>query len=140
MVCASNVNFIFDVSGYYSADLTGVTFHAVTPARILNSTVFTAGVKQTITMAGLGGLAADAAGVTGNLTASAPAAVGYMTAMPTIPPGIPPVSTLNFPAGDLRSNGMACGLTPGTGTLDLEYSAAGSPTVTVVFDVTGFFQ
>jgi hypothetical protein len=47
-------------------------------------------------------------------------------------------STLNFPLGDTRANGVTVALGTG-GTLSVTYVAAAGKTVQVIFDVTGYF-
>ena len=49
-----------------------------------------------------------------------------------------PSSTLNFPVGDNRANGVTVALAPG-GTLSVTYAAAAGGGTHVVFDVTGYF-
>jgi hypothetical protein len=52
----------------------------------------------------------------------------------------PTSSTLNFPVGDNRANGVTVALGAG-GTLSATYVAAtAGPTAQVIFDVTGYFQ
>jgi hypothetical protein len=135
---AYTVDFNFDLTGYYTYDATGYGFHAIAPARVLSSTVFNAQVKQTISVAGPNVVPAGATGVTGNITVISSTVAGYVSVMPTLPSGTPPISTVNLPVNDIRSNGVACGLA-GADQFDIVFWA-GSYHVNVLFDVTGYFQ
>ena len=72
----ATTHMVFDVTGYYTADLTGAKFVPITPARLLdsrNGTGFLAGSflansPRTFTVAGQGGVPGSAKGVTGNIT------------------------------------------------------------------------
>jgi hypothetical protein len=76
--------------------------------------------------------------VTGNLTVTSQTSLGYLY----IGPGAvnnPTTSTLNFPKGDDRANGVIVAL-GGGGTLSITYVAPTSgPTAQAIFDVTGYF-
>jgi hypothetical protein len=65
----------------------------------------------------------------------------YVTIAPSLTSGIQPsTSTINFPAGDTRANGLTVSLAAG-GTLDaMAWSANAADTVNVIFDVTGYFS
>jgi hypothetical protein len=78
-----------------------------------------------------------AVAVTGNLTVAGGAAKGYFALTPTQPTGIPGVSTLNFPPGDNRANGVTVQLGAG-GELWVTFVGRNG-TANVVFDVTGYF-
>ena len=75
--------------------------------------------------------------VTGNLTVTAQSAAGYVFLGPT-PIASPTSSTLNFPSGDTRANGVTVALGP-TGSLSATYGAPPGATTHLVFDVTGYF-
>jgi hypothetical protein len=131
---------IFDVTGYYTSGLGGATYHPrTTPAhaRVLDS-------RSAIGVAGpfqarqpdsfqvtqypgdpysYGDLPSSAVAVTGNLTVVNQMCRGYLTIAPgdTLTPEVPPeTSTINFPVGDTRANGVTAGLSP-SGRLDLVY-------------------
>jgi hypothetical protein len=128
---------------------TGATYHTVTPARVLDSrlnlggSLFVARTKQTVTIAnGASGVPADALAVTGNVTIVSQTVNGYVTVAPNLTSGVTPAtSTLNFPLGDIRANGITVPLASG-GKLDFMYWVPGSGyyTVQVIFDVTGYFE
>jgi serine protease len=74
--------------------------------------------------------------VTGNLTVTGQTSAGYAYIGPQ-PLADPPSSTLNFPWGDTRANGLTVALGPG-GALSATYGYAGA--THLVFDVTGYFR
>jgi hypothetical protein len=144
---ADTVNVIFDVTGYFSSDATGATYHTLTPARVLDSRIslgaglFHSQTKQTFTVAtAASGVPTSAVAVTGNVTIVGQARNGYVTVAPSLTSGVqPPTSTINFPVGDIRANGITVPLAPG-GKLDAMYwSSSTADTVNVIFDVTGYF-
>ena len=137
---------IFDVTGYFTPDTSGATYHGVTPTRILDTRDGTGGlsgpfgnqVSRTFTVAGAGPVPANAIAVTGNVSVTGQTNAGFLAVGP-IATNSPSTSTLNFPAGDDRANAVTVALGAG-GTLSITY-AAGPPAATaqVLFDVTGYF-
>jgi hypothetical protein len=144
---SDTVNVLFDVTGYFANDTIGATFHAVTPGRVLDSrtglgaATFTSRTKQGFQVSGLFGVPDGAVAVTGNVTVVGQTALGYVTAAPSLTSGVQPgTSTINFPNGDIRANGISVPL-GGGGKLDAMYWAGStSDTVNVLFDVTGYFS
>jgi preprotein translocase subunit SecG len=140
----STAHVIFDVTGYFTPDMTGATYHALTPARILDtrngtglSGVFGSHSARTFGVAGAGGVPANATAVTGNLTVTSQTSGGYLYIGPNATNN-PTSSTLNFPLADDRANGVTVAL--GAGTLSVTYVGSTSPaTAHVIFDVTGYF-
>ncbi len=136
---------IFDVTGYFTPDASGATYHALTPARILDSRygtglsgAFSSHVARTFTVRGHGNVPANATAITGNLTVTQQTSGGFLFAGP-IAMNNPTSSTLNFPMNDDRANAVTVALS-GTGTLSITYAAATSgPTAQVILDVTGYF-
>ena len=136
---------IFDVTGYFVADTSGSTYVALAPARILDSRSGLGGVvgpigshdARTFQVVGRGGVPTDAVAVTGNLTVTGQNSSGYLYLGPT-PLDDPTSSTLNFPLGDDRANGVTVAL--GEGTLSVTFVApSAGKTTQVIFDVTGYF-
>jgi hypothetical protein len=117
----------------------------VTPARILDtrtgnglSGAFVARTVRAFQVAGRGGVPAGASAVTGNLTVTGQNAAGWLTIGPDAS-SIGSFSTLNFPVGDNRANGVTVSLGPG-GTLSVVYDGTPTGATThVIFDVTGYF-
>ena len=136
---------LLDVTGYYVAGLTGAKFYPLAPDRVLDSRYdiglegkFTANSARTLATAARVGVPADAIAVTGNLTVVGQTKGGYVS-MTRTTTGSPTTSTLNFPAGDTRANGVTGPLTP-TGTVGLVYRAAAGSTTNLLLDVTGYFR
>ncbi|MGH2463345.1 MAG: PKD domain-containing protein [Candidatus Limnocylindria bacterium] len=118
------------------------TYLPLEPARLLDtrfgnglSGPFSANLPRTFQVTGRGGVPANATAVTGNLTVTAQTGAGYVYLGPS-PIASPPTSTLNFPLGDTRANGVTMALGPG-GTLSVTFGYTG--TTHLVFDVTGYF-
>jgi len=78
---------------------------------------------------------AGAAAITGNLTAVSNGA-GFLAVTPD-PAAKPGTSTLNFPSGDIRANNLIAPLSA-AGSIALTFAGSGS--VAVVLDVTGYFM
>jgi hypothetical protein len=141
----SSAQVIFDVTGYFTPDATGATYHALAPARLLDSrngtggtTIFSSHVAQQFQVTGSGGVPSNATAVTGNLTVTQQSSLGFLYLGPN-PANSPTSSNLNFPVRDDRANAVTVALGPG-GVLWVTYAAPtlGS-TAQVIFDVTGFF-
>lgn len=120
------------------------TFVPLTPARLLDSRFgnglsgkFSANTPRTFQVSDRGGVPANATAVTGNLTVTGQNAAGYAFLGPD-PLANPTSSTLNFPLGDNRANGVTVALGAG-GTLSITYGASSGATADFVFDVTGYF-
>jgi hypothetical protein len=137
---------VFDLTGYFTADSSGSRYVPLVPARILDSRTGTGGILGLIgehsphafQVAGAGGVPANASAVTGNLTVTGQTSLGYLFVGP-VPMVDPTSSTLNFPAGDDRANGVTVALGAG-GTLSVTFVApTGGQSTYVVFDVTGYF-
>ncbi len=136
---------VFDVTGYFTPDATGATYHALTPVRLLDSRsgngltgAFKTKVARTVQVTNRGGVPANATAVTGTLTVTGQTGAGYLYLGP-VATSAPTSSTLNFPTGDTRANGVTVALGSG-GTLSITYVARTSGrTAHVVFDVTGYF-
>jgi len=124
---------------------TGSTYHALTPARLLDTRIgnglagpFVSHVARTFQVTGRGGVPGNATAVTGNLTVVGQTAPGYLFLGP-VATNNPTSSTLNFPLGDARANGVTVAL-GASGTLSATYVAGTlSPHTQVLFDVTGYF-
>ena len=121
------------------------TYHALTPARILDTRngiglaggALVSHVAQTFAVTGQGGVPAGATAVTGNLTVTGQTSLGYLSIGPNATNN-PTSSTLNFPVGDDRANGVTVALGAG-GTLSLTYVATAGATAHAIFDVSGYF-
>ena len=136
---------VFDVTGYFVSDSGGATYVPLNPARILDTRNGTglsgpssSHAARTFAAAGHGGVPSNAVAVTGNLTVTAQTGPGYLFLGPTAM-NDPTSSTLNFPVGDDRANGVSVALSAG-GTLSVTFVAPNpGPIAHVIFDVTGYF-
>jgi hypothetical protein len=143
---------ILDVTGYFALDSTGSTYHSISPNRIVDTRVpqglparLKSGITQTFAVTGLfdksdpRNVPNDASAITGNLTVTGQTSSGYLSLIDAVRGGAPVVSTLNFPTGDTRANGVTLPLGPG-GTLSVTFFGASGATAQVIFDVTGYFS
>jgi hypothetical protein len=136
---------IFDVTGYFVPNSSGATYFPLNPSRILDTRSATglAGpstshAARTFAVSGRGGVPASVPAVTGNLTVTGQTSNGYLYLGP-VAMNDPTSSTLNFPVGDDRANGVTVALGAG-GTLSVTFVApAPGPIAHVIFDVTGYF-
>ncbi|HET9520772.1 MAG TPA: hypothetical protein VFO73_07000 [Candidatus Limnocylindrales bacterium] len=135
---------IVDVTGYFLADDSGATYATVTPARILDSRTgtgvtgkFLASEPRSFPVWGAGGVPPDAVAVTGNLTITNQTKAGFVSLTP-LEAANPTTSTLNFPLGDNRANGVTVPLSA-NGSLAAVYVAAAGGTADLLFDVTGYY-
>jgi glucose/arabinose dehydrogenase len=141
----ASTQLVFDVTGYFIDDASGATFVPLNPARFVDTRYgtglngrFFANTPRTFQVAGVGGVPGDAVAVTGNLTVTKQTQPGFVSLGPD-PLASPTTSTLNFPVGDNRANGVTVAHSP-TGTLSATYSAPGGASTQLVFDVTGYFH
>jgi hypothetical protein len=136
---------IFDVTGFFTADTSGSTYHPLSPTRILDSRNGTGGISSPLsshvaaTFQVTGSLVpAGATAITGNLTVTGQTSLGFLFLGPSAADN-PTSSTLNFPVGDDRANAVTVALS-GAGRLSVTYAAPTlGPTAHVILDVTGYF-
>ena len=141
----SSVDVILDITGYFTPDGTGLSFHPVVPARVLNSAAnvglvgpFSHNVGRTMVIQGLGQVPTGAAGIAGNLTLVAPSSGGYCFVAPSLS-GTPKSSTINTSAGVTAANGFDVAL-DGAGQLTLIWEGAAGSTANLQLDITGYWQ
>jgi hypothetical protein len=142
-----SANAIFDVTGYFTPDTSGATYHALNPTRVLDTRNATGGLSGPFTnhaartfqvTSGSSGVPAGATAVTGNLTVTGQTSNGYLFIGP-VAANNPTSSTLNFPVGDDRANAVTVALGAG-GTLAITFVApSNGPSAQAIFDVTGYF-
>jgi PKD repeat protein len=143
MASGGSTHVLLDVTGYFRVATDGTTFYEKTPVRVLDSRVgtglsgaFVPSVPRTLSIAGANNIPAAARAITGNLTVVGQTRAGYLSITPN-PTATPTTSTLNFPVGDTRANGVTVPLN-GTGDLSIVYKASGG-SAHVILDVTGYF-
>ena len=139
---------VLDVTGYFTTKpATGLAFYPLNPSRIMDSRttlnsglsgVFHANTARTLPVGGHWGVPTDAGAVAGNLTVVGQTAAGYVAMTPD-PTNKPSTSTLNFPLGDIRANGVF-GPINGAGKASFVYMAAPGKTTNLILDLSGYFR
>jgi subtilase family serine protease len=141
----NTTDLVFDVTGFYTADLTGSAYVPITPIRLLDSrygngvsSKLVANQPATLQVGGRATIPLTATAISGNLTVTnetsswaifvGPDAVAYPTS-----------STLNFVKGDVKANGLTVSLSGGGGIYATYMSNRGN-TTQLVLDVTGYFR
>jgi hypothetical protein len=140
----NTTDLVFDVTGYFTPDTSGATYHAMTPTRLLDTRVanglsakLAANTPATFQVSGRAGIPANATAVTGNLTVVDETSAWAVFLGPDPNPS-PTSSTINFTTGDILANGLDVALSSG-GTLSATYISTTGATTDLVFDVTGYF-
>jgi hypothetical protein len=77
--------------------------------------------------------------ITGNLTVTGQSRGGYVSVTPT-PTANPTTSTINFPSGDVRANGVVSMVDTSSGEVSLTFTSASGETVELLLDVSGYFH
>ena len=140
----SSADVIFDVTGFFTADLSGLRFHPVAPERHLNSAgglgltgVFTSKTSRTLGVGAVARVPADAAGIAGNLTVVNPTSNGFAFISPATV-AVPASSTVNTNTGVACANGFDVALDSG-GVALIWVGTVGS-TADLQLDVTGYWK
>ncbi len=136
---------ILDVTGYFRNDASGLAFVPLTPTRTVD-TRFDKGIvnplqhgaPKSFTVRGAGGVDTDADAFTGNVTITGQTAAGYVSVTPT-PVANPTTSTINFPKGDTRANGLAAPINNADGKASAVFKASSGKSEFIV-DITGYFH
>ncbi len=140
----SSADVIFDVTGYFTVDLTGLSFYPIAPARLLDtatgrglSGAFTNRTSRTLTVGGVGAIPADARGISGNLTIVNPSSAGFAFVSPATV-ATPTSSTLNANPKQTIANGFDVALS--SGNLALIWCGTVGSTAGLELDVTGYWK
>jgi hypothetical protein len=140
----SSADVIFDVTGYFTADLTGVKFYPIPPARLLDTSTgegltgtFTNRTSRPLTVGGVGVIDASAAGIAGNLTVVNPSSGGFAFISPAAVAS-PTSSTLNVNANQTIANGFDVALS--SGSVALIWCGTVGSTSDLQLDVTGYWK
>jgi hypothetical protein len=143
----ARTDLILDVTGYYLPSGTGLAFFPLDPGRIVDtrSGAVLSGLTgsllssspRTLDTAGHWGVGSAASAVTGNLTITGQTHSGYVSITPT-PNANPTTSTINFPLGDTRGNGVTVPLN--SGDMSFVYKGTAGKRTHVILDVTGYFE
>jgi spore germination protein YaaH len=141
----STTDLVFDVTGYYAADATGVRFVPITPARLLDSRIgvglagkIKANAPRTFQINSRVSLPANATAISGNVTVVNETGSWAVYVGP-IQIVKPTTSTLNFRRGDVRANGLTVILGGNPGSLSVTYMSSAGNTTDLVLDVTGYY-
>ncbi len=117
------------------------------PVRVLSSATgvglagkFVANMPRTLIIGdgGASGVPTTATAVTGNLTLVNPSKAGYASVTKD-PTPTPATSTINFPTGSVRANGVFAPLDTNH-ALSIVYKAGGAAVTDVILDITGYFE
>jgi hypothetical protein len=140
----STADVIFDVTGYFVSGAGGLKYYPITPVRDLDSSIgtglagtFATGTARPLTVAGLGGVPADATGISGNLTVLSPSSAGYGFIAPTIV-GSPTSSTLNSTTGLAVANGFDVAMS--AGKVSIIWMGTVGSHANFSLDVTGYWK
>jgi hypothetical protein len=135
---------LLDVTGYFLENNAGATYFALDPVRLLDTRVgngltgpLPSHTVKSFDIAGRGGVPGNATAVTGNLATVNQTAAGFLTLGPAVEDN-PSTSTLNFPVGDVRGNGVTVALAD-DGSLSVVYIAGAGKTTDVILDITGYY-
>lgn len=142
----SKAHVVFDVTGYFVAGDADAGYTPITPVRVLDSRpggvglygAFQMGVPRKLVVAGANGIPNDAVAITANLTVVGQTRAGYVSVTPASDAS-PDTSTINFPVGDTRANGLTADLDDG-GDVWLVYVAGASASTHLILDVTGYYR
>ena len=120
------------------------TYVPLDPTRILDTRIglglsrgFVSKTPRSFGVAGTIPIPTGAIAVTGNLTVTGQTSAGFVTLGPSVGAS-PSFSTVNFPKGDNRANGVTVALAA-DGTLGAVFVGASKATTHLLFDVTGYF-
>jgi hypothetical protein len=148
-VTGAQTHVILDVTGYFVHDLTGLRFVPMNPARIMDTrssavlsqlhNPFNANSARVLAVDFHWGVPPGTDAVSGNLTVTGQTGGGFVAVSPTAPPPVPATSTLNFPLGDSRANGLVAPLN-GSGDTFLVYVGATGKKTDLILDLSGYFE
>jgi hypothetical protein len=140
----NRADLVFDVTGYFTADSSGDTYHPVDPVRLLDtrsdnglSGKFHANTARVFTIAGRGTVPSNATAITANVTAVNETSSWAVYVGPD-PIDHPTTSTVNFSGQQVQANSLVVALSD-TGTLSATYMSKSGNTTDLVLDVTGYF-
>jgi hypothetical protein len=141
----SSTHIIFDVTGYFLSEGGAYRFVAVNPTRLLDSRTgngrsgaFVSASPANVAIAGRTPVPADAKAIAANLTVVGQTTAGYAFVGPTAS-APPAASTLNFPIGDVRANGLTVALS-GSGAVGVVWMGGGGAKAHLILDVGGYWR
>ncbi len=142
---SNTTNLVFDVTGYFTKDATGDTYHPMNPVRELDSRAaangfsgkLVAATPRSFQVTGRNGIPIDAKAVTGNITAVGSTG-GWAVYLGPVSLAAPTTSAVNFGANQVTGNNLTVQLSP-TGALFATLMGPTASTTDLVFDVTGYY-
>ncbi len=138
---------VFDLSGYFTPDMTGSTFHRLGPLRLVDSrsgvgasSPLSSGVPRSLMIVGLYGIPVGATAITGTLTVANPTHSGDVALTPVRPPETATaVSSLDSTTTDSRATTVTTSL-GADGMLWATFDTGRlSDTIDIIFDLAGYF-
>ena len=140
----AHTDLVFDVTGYFTADATGLRYVSLVPSTLVDTRTatgltgkVTANTPRTFAVRGHAGVAANAAGITGIISVVNQTSPWALFVGP-VASSKPTTSNLNFGTKDVCSNGVTVALSS-TGSLSVTYMSGAKRTTDVVLYVTGYF-
>ena len=140
----NTTDLVLDVTGYYTSDTTGGTYHTLAPVRLLDTRIgngltgkFTANTPRTLQIAGRGGVPANAVAVTGNITVTNSTG-GWAVYLGPAAVAAPKTSTINFATGEVKGNNLTVAI-GARGMLSATYMGLPGTTTDLVLDITGYY-
>jgi phage baseplate assembly protein gpV len=140
----SSADVIFDITGYFTPDTSGLAYHPIVPDRLLDTSTnkgltgaFTNLVSRPLVVGGVDAIPANAAGISGNLTVVNPSSNGFAFISPDAVAS-PTSSTININAHLSGANGFDVALD--TGNLSLIWCGTVGSTADLQLDVTGYWK
>ncbi len=131
---------------FYALPVNRGSFFTLAPCRLLDTRepgqgpVLTSGVSRNVVAVGRCGVPATAVALAINVTVTAATSTGRLTLHAGDQP-TPPTSTINFGAGETRSNNAILALAvDGDGDLTISPFVLGNGTVHAMLDVSGYFE
>jgi hypothetical protein len=144
MATSGTADLVLDVTGYFTADGTGATYHPLAPSRVLDTRIgnglsgkLRANSPRTLVIWGRGGVPSNAIAVTANVAVTN-ATYSWAVYIGPYPIAKPLASSINFAKKQTRANSMTLALSA-TGTLSATYMSSGSNTTDLVLDITGYY-
>jgi spore germination protein YaaH len=134
-----------EVAVKYLEIQTPATYHAIEPARLLDTRIgnglsgkFWSNVPRTVLIAGRRGIPRNATAITANVTVVNPS-YGWAVYVGPEPIASPKSSTVNFARGQTIANGITAALGR-DGTLSATFMSIRGQTTDLVLDVTGYYM
>ncbi len=135
---------VFDVTGFYTPDSTGQTYHPMDPVRELDTRAgngldakLKANIPACFAVAGRNGVPTAAQAVTGNVTVVNPSS-SWAVYLGPLSTSSPTTSAVNFSGGTVAGNNLTVALNT-SGQLCATFMGPAGATTDIVFDVTGFY-